>query len=221
MARRYKEKKKRKTLGHRYITSQNKEIDSKNINSKNKRGILIFSIILIIILITIIGINRKWLNFNINNEEKEITEKEADKIVKEISNKVEQQNILLEGNNLLNLKELTNEISSKLDMGSKGDVQIVQIHYKLKSLDVGMIEVYYKINDIDLIKINVNINEKKIENMENIESDSLLQREGIGDNLNENVQEDFESRKESLDVENKSVNIIITNTEVVINTGID
>lgn len=227
MAKRYKEKerKRRKNVAQRYKKREYNEVDNRNIKSKSKKGNLKFIIILIIMLVAIIGIgiNKKWFNFNTSsNGEKEITEeeKEADRIIKEITDKAEQQAIILE-KNLLNPEELTNEIFSKLDTMSEGEIQVIQIHYKLKNLDSGTIDIYYKINNIELIKINVNIDEKKIENIEEYNDDSLLQKEVIGDNLKENVEEDFESKKESLDVENKSINIIITNTEVVINTGVD
>ena len=227
MAKRYKEKerKRRQNPAQRYKEREYKEVDSRNIKNKRKKTNLKIMIIFIIMLVAIvgIGINQKWFNFNISsNEEKEITEeeKEADKIIKEITDKAEQQTIILE-NNLLNPEELTNEISSKLEIMSEGETQVIQIHYRLKSLNSGTIDIYYKINNTDLIKINVNIDEKKIENIEEYNDDNLLQKEVIGDNLKEEVEEDFESRKESLDIENKSINIIITNTEVVINTGVD
>ena len=72
-----------------------------------------------------------------------------------------------------------------------------------------------------LLKININILEKKIESVEEYKDDALLEREKIVNNLSENVQDDFESKKDKLDSENKSVNVIITNTEIVINTSFD
>ena len=227
MAKRYKEKerKKRQNTAQRYRKREYKEVDNKNIKNKSKKTNLKIMIILIILLVAIIGIgiNQKWFNFNISsNEEKEITEeeKEADRIIKEISDKAKQQSIILESN-LLNPEELTNEISSKLGTMSEGETQVIQIHYKLKSLDSGTIDIYYKINHIDLMKINVILDEKKIGNIEEYTDDNLLQKEVIGDNLSENVQEDFESKKAKLDADNKSVNVIITNTEIIINTSFD
>ena len=227
MAKRYKEKerKRRQNTAQRYRKREYKEVDNKNIKNKSKKGKLKFIIIFIIILVAIIGIgiNQKWFDFNISsNEEKEITEeeKEADRIVKEIRDKAKQQSIILESN-LLNPQELTNEIFSKLNIMSEEEIQVIQIHYKLKNLDSGTIDIYYKINHIDLMKIHVNIDEKNIENIEEYTEDNLLQKEVIGDNLSENVQEDFESKKDKLDSENKSVNVIITNTEIIINTSFD
>ena len=94
MAKRYKEKerKRRKNVAQRYKKREYNEVDNRNIKSKSKKGNLKFIIILIIMLVAIIGIgiNKKWFNFNTSsNGEKEITEeeKEADRIIKEITDK--------------------------------------------------------------------------------------------------------------------------------------
>ena len=180
---------------------------------KEKIKYIILFIIVIIVAIICIGINQKWFNISseINNEEGALIQG----ISKELEN-----NSSLESN-LLKPEDVNNEIISKIGAVSQEKAYVVRIQYKLKSLDNGNIYLYYKINDLDLIKINVNISEKKIENIEKYNDDTLLSKEVISDNLKENVQEDFESKKDKLDSENKSINVIITNTEVVINVSVD
>ncbi len=185
---------------------------SKN-KKKGKLGYIILFIIIVIIAIVCIGINKNWFG---NHKEHN---NEPESLPQEIISKLQQNSTL--NSNLLNPEELNNEIFSKLGNISQDEVYATRIHYKLKSLDNGTIDLYYEINNSKLLKININILEKKIESVEEYKDDALLEREKIVNNLSENVQDDFESKKDKLDSENKSVNVIITNTEIVINTSFD
>ena len=179
--------------------------------AKGKIKYIILLIIVIIIAIIFIGINQNW--FSSNDEVNNVEENS----IQVLSKKIENNSL---ESNLLNPEELNNEIISKLD-ASQEKVDAVRIQYKLKALDSGNIYLYYKINDTDLIRVDVNISEKKIENAEEYNDDVLLSKEKITDNLKENVQEDFESKKNKLDSDSKRINVIITDTEVVINTSVD
>ena len=179
---------------------------------KGKIGYIILFVVIIVAVIVFIGVNQNW--FNSSNE----TSKEEDNLIQGIRKELESS--ILESN-LLNPEELNNEIISKLSDVSQDEAYVVRIQYKLKALDNGTIYLYYKINNTNLMRVNVNISEKKIDSIDEYSDDTLLAKYKIGNYLKENVQEDFESKKDKLDSESKSVNVIITNTEVVINTSVD
>ena len=178
---------------------------AKREKKKGKVKYIILLVVIIVAVIVFIGIKQNWFSSN-----------EEENLLQGVNNELENYNL---GSNLLNPEELNNEILSKLvDMN---EAYPVRIQYKLKALDNGNIYLYYKINNTSLIMVNVSIGEKKIESIEEYSDDTLLSKNEISNYLKENVQEDFESKKDKLDSDNKSVNIIITNTEVVINTSMD
>ena len=183
---------------------------------KSKQKCIIFIIIIIIIAILIfVAIKNNWFNGSNLQEEKQ---DETTQLSKQISEYINKENKL--NSNLLNPTELSNEVYSQLSGISQGGY-IVKMHYKLKTLDDGNIDVYYKINDNELLKLIISVENKTVENMEEYKDDSLLEKEKITDNLNENIEEDFNRRKEDSENENAIVNIIITDTEIVINTSLE
>ena len=176
---------------------------------EKKKGKIKYIIPFVIIIVAIIAF------ISIRQSRTEVSSKE-ESLIQEISKEIENNSL---ESNLLNPEELNNEILSKFT--ELNNIYVVKIQYKLKTLDDGFIYLYYKINDTDLMKVNVSIAEKKINNVEKYNDDTVLSKDKIVKNLKENVEEDFESKKDKLDSESKSVNVIITNTEIVINTSVD
>ena len=200
MAKRYKEKEKRK------------------LNIKN---ILIFLVIILIIVFIIIGIKQKWFDFDYikNMLEQSKQEEISFELFQNITRKVEENKKL--SSNILNPAELNNEINAIINEGeeTKNSNYIVKIQYKLKTLSSGTIDIFYKVSENDLIKMTVNLETKEIESTEQYEDEFLLSKSKIEENLEENIEKDFESRKEEI-IENATfLNVIITNTEIVTNIG--
>lgn len=200
MAKRYKEKEKRK------------------LNIKN---ILIFLVIILIIVFIIIGIKQKWFDFDYvkNMLEQSKQEEISFELFQNITKKVEENKKL--SSNILNPAELNNEITAIINEGeeTKNSNYIVKIQYKLKTLSSGTIDIFYKVSENDLIKMTINLETKEIESTEQYDDEFLLSKNKIEENLEENIEKDFESRKEEI-IENVTfLNVIITNTEVVTNIG--
>lgn len=200
MAKRYKEKEKRK------------------LNIKN---ILIFLVIILIIVFIIIGIKQKWFDFDYikNMLEQSKQEEISFELFQDITRKVEENKKL--SSNILNPAELNNEINAIINEGeeTKNSNYIVKIQYKLKTLSSGTIDIFYKVSENDLIKMTINLETKEIESTEQYEDEFLLSKSKIEENLEENIEKDFESRKEEI-IENATfLNVIITNTEIVTNIG--
>ena len=200
MAKRYKEKEKRK------------------LNIKN---ILIFLVIILIIVFIIIGIKQKWFDFDYvkNMLEQSKQEEISFELFQNITKKVEENKKL--SSNILNPAELNNEITAIINEGEETENSnyIVKIQYKLKTLSSGTIDIFYKVSENDLIKMTVNLETKEIESTEQYEDEFLLSKSKIEENLEENIEKDFESRKEEI-IENATfLNVIITNTEIVTNIG--
>ena len=200
MAKRYKEKEKRK------------------LNIKN---ILIFLVIILIIVFIIIGIKQKWFDFDYikNMLEQSKQEEISFELFQDITRKVEENKKL--SSNILKPAELNNEINAIINEGeeTKNSNYIVKIQYKLKTLSSGTIDIFYKVSENDLIKMTVNLETKEIESTEQYEDEFLLSKSKIEENLEENIEKDFESRKEEI-IENATfLNVIITNTEIVTNIG--
>lgn len=122
---------------------------------------------------------------------------------------------------LLNPAELTNEILEKVSTDYKNELFVVKIHYQLKSLDYGTVFLYFKNNDSDLYEVKVNVNSKKIESFNEYYDSFLNNKSEIINNLNENIRMDFENKQSKLDSDDKSVNVIITSSEIIINTDPD
>lgn len=177
----------------------------------SKTKIVIFLIVIISTVLIFISIKNNWFkNSNIQNDDQKTI---SDEKVYEI---VEKKETLT--SNILNPRELDNEICSKFSDTLEGGY-IVKIHYKLNTLEDGNIDVYYKVNE-KIFKLLIDIENKLIDDVEEYQDDYLISKGQITNNLEENIEEDFNKRKKDLENENSIVNIIITDTEVVINTSL-
>lgn len=195
-----------------------KEKEKKKLNIKN---VLIFLVIILIIVFIIIGIKQKWFDFDYvkNMLEQSKQEEISFELFQNITKKVEGNKKL--SSNILNPAELNNEITAIINEGeeTKNSNYIVKIQYKLKTLSSGTIDIFYKVSENDLIKMTVNLETKEIERTEQYKDEFLLSKSKIEENLEENIEKDFESRKKEI-IENATfLNVIITNTEVVTNIG--
>lgn len=65
----------------------------------------------------------------------------------------------------------------------------------------------------------MDIASSKITECKKIEDDNLVKKSVIKDNLDEDVKQDFEKYKDKLNGENSRLNVIITNTEIIINVS--
>ena len=185
------------------------------------KNILLLIILIVTITILIIGIKQDWFKFNYIEEKIKAQQAEeiSAEIFQNITQKVEENRKLT--SNLLKPAELNNEIDSIIneEEENKDNNYIVKIQYKLKELNSGTIEVYYKVKENNLIKMTINIETKEIETTEQYEDEFLFSKNRIEENLDENIEEDFNKNKEKIVPETTFLNIIITNTEVVTNIG--
>lgn len=193
MAKRYKENMKKK-----------KELFNTKEKIKHKRNGNIKKILIFFILILIIVVAINILKIALNS--KKIT---AENIEKIDVNKYEEL-----ASDLLIPRDLNNEIREIID---NEDVKIVRIHYKLENLNKGTVSLIYLTKENNLLKIDVDIESKKIKAMEIVEED--INRTEITTNLNEDIKEDFENNKDriNLDEGQTKLNIIMTSTEIIIN----
>ena len=217
MAKRYKEKsRKNLKINKKRLTKRQDEQENRKIKFKN---IVFLIVIIIIIIVVVIGIKLNWFDNHGSKEIGNIAEAESE-TVKEIVEKIEENKKIK--SNLLNPEELNKEIDEIInENGQSNSSYITQIHYKLKDLNNGKIDVYYKANGNELVKMVINIKSKEIESTEKYEDEYLLSKPKIRNNLQENIEEDFNKKKKESNAQDKIVNIIITNTEIVINTNVD
>ena len=68
------------------------------------------------------------------------------------------------------------------------------------------------------MEVKVDIKEKNILTITEYKDDELIDKNQIDENLSENIVNDFEENKELIN-EGKMLNIIITDTEVIMNTS--
>lgn len=209
MAKRYKEKKKNKFLRYliciviiaviiylvyRFFIKKNDE-QSKNIENMQT------------------NIIQEEQQANYNNDSK----KEESEPKQESNDEESNDNIPLSGD-ILVPKDLESEVRSKLEDEIK-DADVVRIHYQLKTLEEGIVQIYYKLNDEKIYSAKVDIASKEIAEFAEIEDEELVQKSTIEDNLEEDVKQDFETYKDRLNGENSRLNIIISNTEIIINVS--
>lgn len=209
MAKRYKEKKKNKFL--LYLTSiaiilviaylvynffiKKNDEQSKNVENTQTNNAQV----------------EQQLNIDSNTENKE-SNSEQDSLDDESND-----NIPLSGD-ILVPKDLESEVRNKLEEEIK-DAEVVRIHYQLKTLEDGIIRIYYKLDDEKIYSAEVDIASKVITKFEENEDEELAQKSTIEDNLEEDVKQDFETYKDRLNGENSRLNIIISNTEIIINVS--
>lgn len=182
---------------------------------RKKKKIFFLIIVIVLLIVMFFVVNKKQSS---KNEEKDVYK---DKVIKNINesleensdeNKKNNSNIKL-SSNLVIPEELNKDVISKVNDQLK-EAELVKIQYQLINLDDGEIELFYKAED-KIVKIKVDIKEKSIINIEEIKDDELLKKSKIQDNIKEDIAKDFEENKELLN-EEKVLNIIITDTEVII-----
>lgn len=200
--------------------------------SNNKKKFLRYSICLIIIFIIGYAIyyffirkedgqeeimhNEQIVSENIENNFNE-EKSDNDDNNKESENNSNNENISLNCDVLIP-KDLDNEVRSNFENKIK-DSDVVRIHYKLKILEEGTAQLYYKLNNTKLFTVTVDIASKSIINSEEIKDEELAEKPAIVDNLEEDVKNDFETYKDKLNGVDSRLNIIISNTEIVINVS--
>lgn len=115
-------------------------------------------------------------------------------------------------------KVLDSDIRSKLAEKIE-DADVVRVHYKLKTLEEGTAQVYYKLENSKIYLVEVDIASKSITDYKEIEDEDLVKKSSISDNLEEDVKQDFEKYKDRITEESGRLNIIISNTEIIINVS--
>lgn len=200
----------------------------------NNKKFLRFLIFLVIIFIIVYGIyyffvkkdnskevimdNTQLTSDNIlNNTEDNVKYEKTDNEDNKSQNDSGNENVSLSSDVLIP-KDLDNEVRNNFESKLK-DSDIVRIHYKLKSLEEGTVQLYYKLNKTKLYLLQVDISSKKIIEAEEVEDKELLKKSAIVNYLNENIKQDFDEYKNELNAEDSRLNIIISNTEIVINVS--
>ena len=187
-----------------------------NKKKKIKPFFLIIIIIGLIILFFIIN-KKQFLKNEINNIYKEsVIEKNNEYLEEnnEENEEIEKNNCDIKlSSNLVLPEELEKEVISNLDEQFK-EAELVKIQYRLKSLDNGEIELFYKVSE-KIIKTKIDISKKSIVNIEEIQDKELSKKSKIQDNIKEDIKKVFEENEELLN-EEKVLNIIITDTEVIL-----
>lgn len=200
MAKRYKEKAKKK--------------------SSHKVVILLF----IILLIIAIGVTIYFINRN-TDDSVEASQSESDdngsgeeEGSKEEASEEKQEDGSNEesaSGDKISPSELNQKVLEKNEKVEGG--KIIKMHYKLESLDAGNVLLYYRLETGTVYVVDVDISSSKIKSTKKYEENDLENKQEIVDNLSTNINEYFEKYKEKLQSEGRLLNVIITDTEVVIN----
>ena len=196
-------------MAKRYKESKNKKV--------NKTKIILFFLVIIVIIGIVIFINNKP-----NNEEKNNTEnievgkqpKIQEEVLQEITETIKKDDNKL-SSNLLDPEEVCKEVKT-ISNEEIGNGYIVKINYQIKTLEEGKLFLYYKLENSNVIVIEINIEDKQIENITNYDGNDLAEKPEIKDNLKEDISKYFEKSKSKLEEESK-VNIIITETDIISN----
>lgn len=200
MAKRYKEKEKKK--------------------SSHKVVILLF----IILLIIAIGVTIYFINRN-TDDSVEASQSESDdngsgeeEGSKEEASEEKQEDGSNEesaSGDKISPSELNQKVLEENEKVEGG--KIIKMHYKLESLDAGNVLLYYRLETGTVYVVDVDISSSKIKSTKKYEENDLENKQEIVDNLSTNINEYFEKYKEKLQSEGRLLNVIITDTEVVIN----
>lgn len=179
-------------------------------SNKNKKTIIvIIAIIVVIIVVFFLIDNKREKTININN----IPIESINETLEYDNNEVEEEkncNIKL-SSNLIVPEELNKDVLSSIGQNA----ELIKLQYKLINLENGEIELFYKVEG-KIIKIKVNIKEKSIVNITEIKDDELMKKSKIQDNIKEDIENYYEENEELLNDE-KVLNIIITDTEIILN----
>ena len=200
MAKRYKEKAKKK--------------------SSHKVVILLFIILLIIAIgVTIYFINRNT-DYSVEASQSESDdngsgEEEGSKEEASEEKQEDGSNEESASGDKISPSELNQKVLEKNEKVEGG--KIIKMHYKLESLDAGNVLLYYRLETGTVYVVDVDISSSKIKSTKKYEENDLENKQEIVDNLSTNINEYFEKYKEKLQSEGRLLNVIITDTEVVIN----
>ena len=191
---------------------------------KNKKKRLISYLICIVIILAIAYLvynsfikkndgqvkRKENIQTNIVQEEQQTND---DNNIKDDKNK---EAILLNVD-ILTPKELESEIRNKFE--EIKEAEVVKIQYQLKTLEEGTIKVYYRLEDAENYYAEIDITSKEIIDYKKINDEELMQETLIENNLEEDIRQDFEKYSDKLSDETSRLNIIISNTEIIINVS--
>lgn len=192
MAKRYKNNSSGKTTSHQKEGSRSqRKID--------KRKILIFFVIIVILIAGYFIIT----NLNSNQTNNEVKISNFDKKI---------------SSDILVLSDLNNEVIEHLDMKN---MQLVRAHYKLENLETGTVNLYYKVDDKEIVKVDINIKDKKIEKAEKQENAEEMSLSQIEDNINKDIKKYYTDNQKRLkpDEGKNILNIIVANEQIIINAS--
>lgn len=192
MAKRYKEEASRRSSSHQKAKNRSqRKID--------KRKVFIFFVIMIVLIagyfiITNISSSETNSEVRISNSDKKLS------------------------SDILILNDLNNEVIRNLEMGN---MQLVKAHYKLENLENGKVDLYYKVDDKEIVKVDIEIENKKIEKAEKVENATEMSLSQIENNLGKDIKGYYENNKHRLKPEEGKtiLNISVSNTEIIINAS--
>lgn len=195
----------------------------KRMKQKSKRYSIIYTAPLLIILLVVLiyyffheKVDSREDSNKTNLEFDQSSYTESDEI--DVSKYPKLNSDVLEINNLKD--ELNRNVNDLIK-----DMKLTQINYQLKKLDEGKIILEYTPlqEKEDIIRVKIDINSKTIEKIERVKSNAVdYNALEIQDNLNENIKEDFELKKEDLDSQNDSyINILVKENEININLAFE
>ena len=202
-------------------------------NTKNKKPLLLVIVVIIIIIATCLIIYSIKKSNILSDTFKEVEEHNNLDKTTDVFISNEEKGLNLENENLTDgadvnnlnislsadvfiLKDLNNDVLSKLSEQLE-NAELLKVQYQLKDLENGNIYLYYKLEE-KLMEVKVDIKEKNILTITEYKDDELIDKNQIDENLSENIVNDFEENKELIN-EGKMLNIIITDTEVIMNTS--
>lgn len=197
---------------------------AKRYKEKSRKKLRYKSTVLLLIILLVIAIS---IAIYFNNKDEDgrnndiIASQEENRIdnsiKKEKSSKDKQQDKEELNGDMLNPSKLNQTVLENNEKVKDGE--IIKIHYKMQSLEEGNVLLYYKVKNDAIYVVNIDISSKEIKSTKKYEEDDLSNKQVIVDNLSANINCYFERYKDKLNGEGKQLNIIITDTEVILNTN--
>lgn len=196
---------------------------AKRFKEKSRKKLRYKGIVLLLIILLVIAIGVA-IYFNIKDKDRRnndiIASQEENRIdnsiKKEKSSKDKQQDKEGVGGDMLSPSKLNQTVLENNEKVKDGE--IIKIHYKMQSLEKGNVLLYYKVKNDAIYVVNIDISSKEIKSTKKYEKDDLDNKQVIVDNLSANINDYFERYKDKLNEEGKQLNIIITDTEIILNT---
>lgn len=187
----------------------------KRMKQKSKRYNKIYIVPLLIILVVVLIYYFFHVKVDSNEPDVEFNQSSQTK-----SKEIDVSKYPKLNSDILEINDLKNELNRNVNDLIK-DMKLTQINYQLKKIDEGKTILEYTPLQTkeDIIRVKIDINSKTIEKIEMIKSDTIDYNVlEIQDNLNENIKEDFELKKEELDIQSNSyINILVKENEININ----